>query len=628
METPLGLAEEENIGVVRLFKEWHYVTTACVNIYHINSSTDMRALGTNGMKAAKVVGVRYFHELWNKEQPFTWNRCHRAIFAVFFGGLRPGKNHAGLSRTPDKKDLVIDPDLTKPLDRVAGIGFLRQDLKTFSTAMYFMCSDQPFRRVYLVRASLLNMKYIADHITAERKQGNIRDYTVIMVPRRLHVCELILENEGVLGHITLEEFHLHLFPLDTDLLSLEMPDIFKSFYLDGDLTHIHTVASSLVTLQHLYGWIPNIHTIGKGSKMVYDMMQAMQEEEQKQEAKFHIGYLFIIDRDVDYITPLCSPMTYEALLDESFGIQCGVIEFSAEVLAKPKSVKILLSSQDPIYVEIRDRHFSSVFPFLGAKAKELKTIYEKKNDLKTVGDMKNFVSQDLGRLKEHQTTLSYHISACEYIMKMKTQLDFESYIRTEHSLLDGTDTKDCIAYIEDCIYKQAPHLTTLRLLCLLSLTQDGLTPREYKSLKTDFLHSHGFEQLVTFFNLKKLGLLVEQSSGSKVTAVVTRRSQFRQLAGRLSLVPKSGEEVNLKEPDNLAYVYGGAYSPLTVRLVEYILLHESLQTYEDLGRQIAGGIYSDVKYRTTSKDLNIIVCTTSILTGQSLLEQVSEKKPI
>lgn len=32
--------------------------------------------------------------------------------------------------------------------------------------------------------------------------------------------------------------------------------------------------------------------------MVYDMMQAMQEEEQKQEAKFHIGYLFIIDRGI------------------------------------------------------------------------------------------------------------------------------------------------------------------------------------------------------------------------------------------------------------------------------------------------------------------------------------------
>lgn len=38
---------------------------------------------------------------------------------------------------------------------------------------------------------------------------------------------------------------------------------------------------------------------------------------------------------------------------------------------------------------------------------------------------------------------------------------------------------------------QAPHLSTLRLLCLLSLTQDGLTPREYKSLKTDFLHVRG-----------------------------------------------------------------------------------------------------------------------------------------
>lgn len=35
------------------------------------------------------------------------------------------------------------------------------------------------------------------------------------------------------------------------------------------------------------------------------------------------------------------------------------------------------------------------------------------------------------------------ISACEYIMKMKTQLDFESYIRTEHSELCISDVDFC-----------------------------------------------------------------------------------------------------------------------------------------------------------------------------------------
>ena len=50
---------------------------------------------------------------------------------------------------------------------------------------------------------------------------------------QLHVCEVILENEGAIGHVTLEEFHLDLFPLDADLLSLEMPSLFRSFYLVG-----------------------------------------------------------------------------------------------------------------------------------------------------------------------------------------------------------------------------------------------------------------------------------------------------------------------------------------------------------------------------------------------------------
>lgn len=34
-------------------------------------------------------------------------------------------------------------------------------------------------------------------------------------------------------------------------------------------------------------------------------------------------------------------------------------------------------------------------------------ILQKKNSLKTVGDVKNFVSQELGRLKQQQAALSY-----------------------------------------------------------------------------------------------------------------------------------------------------------------------------------------------------------------------------
>ncbi|XP_076444222.1 vacuolar protein sorting-associated protein 33B-like [Babylonia areolata] len=576
-----------------------------------------------------------------------------------------------LELTLDQKDLVIDPDLTKPLDRVAGVAFLKEHGvdKIFKLESFQKSLPGRDKRIYLVRASMVNMKYIADQITAERRQGQIRDYTIIMVPRRLHMCEMILEDEGVYGHVTLEEFHLDLFPVDTDLLSLEMPSIFRSFYLDGDYTHVHTVASSLVKLEQLYGRIPNVYTIGKMSKMTHDVMNIMHDQEEGQQTKFNIGQLYIIDREVDYVTPMCSPMSYEALLDETFSIECGVIELAADVVGKQQNVKMLLSSNDPIYSEICNRHFSSVFPFLSAKAKELQAIYEKKNSLKTVGDMKTFVNQDLGRLKHQQAALSHHISACEHIMKTKTKDDFEAYIRTEHSLLEGTDTRECITYIEDSLYRQAPFHSSLRLLCLLSLTQDGLTPRDYKTLKADFLHSHGFEHLATFFHLKKVGMMVEQEASSKVAAVKLRRSQFKQLSTKLSLIPKSGEDVNLKNPTDISYVFGGAYSPLTVKIVEYILQHDTQQSFDDIGKMIPGGIGADVKYRAAIKgaaktsyypatnnsmktvlvcflggctfsevaalrmlarrdNLQIIVATTALVTGHSLLDQLCEKKSV
>ena len=48
---------------------------------------------------------------------------------------------------------------------------------------------------------------------------------------QLHVCEMILEREGVHGYVSCDEFSLDLIPLDRDLLSLEMPHFFRSCYL-------------------------------------------------------------------------------------------------------------------------------------------------------------------------------------------------------------------------------------------------------------------------------------------------------------------------------------------------------------------------------------------------------------
>ena len=57
-------------------------------------------------------------------------------------------------------------------------------------------------------------------------------------------------------------------------------------------------------------------------------------------ARSEIGHLFIFDRNVDYTTTLLSPLPYESLLDETFGINCGVVELGKEITKTNNSVKV------------------------------------------------------------------------------------------------------------------------------------------------------------------------------------------------------------------------------------------------------------------------------------------------
>lgn len=51
---------------------------------------------------------------------------------------------------------------------------------------------------------------------------------------------------------------------------------------------------------------------------------------------------------IDFVTPLCSQVTYEGLLDDMFGIQCGYVEFGPEITQKEQPVKVRLHSEDQV----------------------------------------------------------------------------------------------------------------------------------------------------------------------------------------------------------------------------------------------------------------------------------------
>ncbi|KNC75931.1 hypothetical protein SARC_11555, partial [Sphaeroforma arctica JP610] len=76
-------------------------------------------------------------------------------------------------------------------------------------------------------------------------------------------------------NVNIYELPMDLVPLDSDLLSMELPNAFSDVELHGDDTPLYYAARSLVKLQEVYGVIPTICGKGKSAKLVADMVKRM-----------------------------------------------------------------------------------------------------------------------------------------------------------------------------------------------------------------------------------------------------------------------------------------------------------------------------------------------------------------
>ncbi|XP_058972435.2 vacuolar protein sorting-associated protein 33B-like isoform X1 [Pocillopora verrucosa] len=551
----------------------------------------------------------------------------------------------------EMKDLVIDPQLMKPLDHFTGASFLKEHgvnkIFKLESGKLEVGGD---KRIYLLRPELLSTKYVADHINNDKMSGKNRSYKIVFVPRKLYSCEVILEQEGVYGDVSFDEFQLGFIPLDEDVLTLEIPSFLKDYFLDGDQTSLSFVACSLMNLQRWYGTIPSTYGLGNCAKMVGELLKNMLDEEgdYKPVDGPEIGSLILIDRGVDFVTPLCSQVTYAGVLDDTFGIRSGVVEFGPEVTGKDQNTKMLLNDQDLVFCDIRDRHFSNVFGYLSQKAKDVQSGYDKRQQLSTVSDMRQFVSSELRGLRQQHKGLTLHIGACEVVLKTKTKENFERRLQAEHNMLELIEDKEDIDYAEENIIRQITPFKTLQLLCLMSLTRGGVEPKVHRSLKHKFLQSFGHEHMLTFNSLKQLGLYTEPD----------KKGTFKILSKRLSLVPKDVGKIDLKNPQDMSYVFSGAYTPISCRLIEQVLLN-GISTFEEMSRLLGveyfssritssvksssvhgtraskcvlvmflgGCTFSEISaLRLLAKKLGyrIIVATTSILNGTRLLESVTE----
>ncbi|XP_009625018.1 vacuolar protein-sorting-associated protein 33 homolog isoform X1 [Nicotiana tomentosiformis] len=480
-----------------------------------------------------------------------------------------------------KKCLVIDPKLGGSLSLIVQSSLLKEHGAELRHLNAEPVQTDCTKVVYLVRAQLDLMKFICSHIHNDISKGIQREYFVYFVPRRAVVCEKILEEEKVHHLLTIGEYPLYLIPLDEDVLSFEIDVAHKEYLVDGDTTSLWHIAKALHKLEFSFGVIPNVRAKGKASVRVADILNRMQLEEPVNTSEMgvpEINTIILLDREVDMITPMCSQLTYEGLLDEFLGINNGAVELDASIMGvqqEGKKIKVPLNSSDKLFKEIRDQNFEVVVQVLRQKATSMKQDYsEMQTTTQTVSELKDFVKK-LNSLPE----MTRHINLAQHLTTFTSKPSFLGRLDMEQTLVEAESYDICFEYIEEMIHKQEPLINVLRLLVLFSITNSGLPKKNFDYLRRELLHSYGFEHIATLNNLEKSGLLKKQET----------KSNWITIKRALQLVV---EDIDTSNPNDISYVFSG-YAPLSIRLVQHAI-RSGWRPIEEILKLLPGP-HSDIK---------------------------------
>ncbi|KAJ5129787.1 uncharacterized protein N7515_005826 [Penicillium bovifimosum] len=504
-----------------------------------------------------------------------------------------------------KKNLVISQELAGPVGLFVKFSVLQE----YGVDRVFLLEnaniDSSQRNVvFLVRGEKArHVRTVAEQIKRLQNNGNVEhEFSIIFAPRRTLVSNAVLEEAGIIGDVNISELPLYFMPLEQDILSLELDESFEDLYLHKDPGCIFHAAKALMGVQQRHGYFPRIVGKGDNARRLADLLLRMRKELDAEESSgladpsargllpsASVENLIIIDRDVDFGTPLLTQLTYEGLIDEYVGIKNNQADVDTSIVGPaptpqsqesskaPQQVKqglkrkIQLDASDQLFAQLRDANFAIVGDILNKVARRLETEYESRHTAKTTGELREFVNRLPTYQLEHQS-LRTHTNLAEEIMRLTRSETFRKTLEVQQNSAAGADSTYQHETIEELIARDVPLKTVLRLLCLESCMSGGLRPRDLESFKRQIVQAYGHQHLLTFWALEKMELLQPRSSATTTLLPTSgvqagTKTNYGYLRKNLRLVI---EEVSEKDPNDISYVYSG-FAPLSVRLVQCVL---------------------------------------------------------
>jgi len=203
-------------------------------------------------------------------------------------------------------------------------------------------------RIFLIPAVHSVAENVALQIMRERKF----EYHIIIVPKALSLIQSLFESMGVLDNTVLHSYSWDFIPLDSNLLSLELPQFFKASFVKSDNSLLGSVAKALMSFECLFGHIPCVVTLGDKSHKVHVLLDTWRSEVRPPyptESEF--SHLIMMDRSADFASLLLTQLTYEGVLDENFRIQSGFVYLDGDGTEGVQRLMVN-SSKDEIYAEV------------------------------------------------------------------------------------------------------------------------------------------------------------------------------------------------------------------------------------------------------------------------------------
>ena len=475
-----------------------------------------------------------------------------------------------------EKTLIVDKSCVSALNYFTNISKLekemvRKELNTLRKSPFY--SDSSIH-IYLIPAKQECLEMIEMHISChvkllEQKQEKLnvqqkenkkidnKQFHIIFIPKINNECQSFIKNSYKYEHYYyIHNLGIDIYPFDYDLMSLEQPDCIRDIYINQNYNILSVLCKAFIKIETVFGKIKYKFYKGEISSKLNGLIE---KEENNRIFDDNTDFLgsFFIDRNVDFITPFCTANTYESLLDEYFGINFNSIRISSKILSrkdtKKDMIKVDLSNRNKFYSNIKNYGFPRLSVFLQKRLKNYNDLLnksKKETDLEII--KKNL--ENISILKTEKPYLDDNIIIADILSTQKKNPINQLYLTYEHMLLSSFYPPSLQEFYENEMGKHCSYYNLLRLICLESLTQNGIKSKQYDYLKKEFLSVYGYQNLILWNNLEKLKILKKYE----------RSSNYDKISQKLNLLI---EEINEFSPDDASFAYSG-YCPISVRLIE------------------------------------------------------------